>query len=193
MKNPRRPGRRSRRGLLGTVKVNKLRWTRLMQGHIQDHFVNRMRSPTIPTKEQNMSLQGMLHFQTVGRPKTNQKRCKGETLCSWERTLYIRQSMSMEFESGTVNLRLPYPREEQIPGKSMEKTLVEEVAVSISTCGSKSMRCADQRRFLQTTRGFLTKDIGLMSHSLRNPLQGISHQLLWECCKPYLSRHVSVG
>ena len=74
----------------------------------------------------------------------------------------------------------------------MEKTLVEEVAVSISTCGSKSMRCADQRRFLQTTRGFLTKDIGLMSHSLRNPLQGISHQLLWECCKPYLSRHVSV-
>ena len=40
------------------------------------------------------------------------------------------------------------------------------------------MRCADQRRFLQTTRGFLTKDIGLMSHSLRNPLQGISHQLL---------------
>ena len=68
----------------------------------------------------------------------------------------------------------PKPREEQIPGKSMEKTLVEEVAVSISTCGSKSMRCADQRRFLQTTRGFLTKDTGLMSHSLRNPLQGIS-------------------
>ena len=38
-------------------------------------------------------------------------------------------------------LRRPYseppkPREEQIPGKSMEKTLVEEVAVSISMCGS---------------------------------------------------------
>ena len=47
----------------------------------------------------------------------------------------------------------PKPREEQIPGKNIEKTLVEEVAVSISTCGSKCMRCADQRRFLQTTRG----------------------------------------
>ena len=31
----------------------------------------------------------------------------------------------------------------------MEKSLVEEVAVSISMCGSKSMRCADQRGFLQ--------------------------------------------
>ena len=87
----------------------------------------------------------------------------------------------------------PKPREEQIPGKSMEKTLVEEVAVSISMCGGKSMRCADQRRFLQTTCGFLTKDIGLMSHSLRNPLQGISRQLFRECCRPYLSRQVSVG
>ena len=65
-------------------------------------------------------------------------------------------------------------------------------ACSFFTCGSKSMRCADQRRFLQTAGGLLTKDIGLMSHSLRNPLQGISRQLLWECCKPYLSRHVSV-
>ena len=25
-----------------------------------------------------------------------------------------------------------------------------------------------------------------MSHSLRNPLQGISHQLLWECCITFL-------
>ena len=63
--------------------------------------------------------------------------------------------------------------------------------VDISMCGSKSMRCADQRRFLQTTRGFLTKCIGLMSHSLRNPLQGISRQFLWQCCKHYLSRHMS--
>ena len=43
----------------------------------------------------------------------------------------------------------------------MEKTLVEEVAVSISTCGSKSMRCADQRRFLQTTRGFFDERLWL--------------------------------
>ena len=37
----------------------------------------------------------------------------------------------------------PKPREKQIPGKSMVKTLVEEVAVSPSLCGSKSMGCAD--------------------------------------------------
>ena len=86
-------------------------------------------------------------------------------------------NVGLAISSGVQSLsEPPKTREEQIPGKSTQKTLVEEVAVSISTCGSNSMRCADQRRFLQTTRGFLTKDIGLMSHILRNPVQGISQQ-----------------
>ena len=89
----------------------------------------------------------------------------------------------------------PKPREEQIPGKSMEETLVEEVAVSISTCGSKSMHCADQRRFLQTTRGgFFDERHWLdVTQFAQSSARDLSQQLLWECCKPYLSRHVSVG
>ena len=91
----------------------------------------------------------------------------------------------------------PKPREEQIPaysqGRAWKKNSSKRLQFLRLRAAANPCFALTKRRFLQTTRVFLTKDIGLMSHSLRNPLQGISHQLLGECCKPYLSRHVSVG
>ena len=116
----------------------------------------------------------------------------------WENSLYL-MLVLRALSSSQKTLKhsiseLPKPREEQIPGKSMGKTLFEEVAVFISMCGSKSMGCADQRRFLHALRGFLTKDVGLMSHSLRNPLQGISRQFAMRALQalPLASRFCGV-
>ena len=145
-------------------------------------------------------------FRRCQSHSVDDARCRALSFAVNWRSTYLRcpdehaNNLSVEVTSGSRCesccagglLEPPKPREEQMPGKSMEKHSSKRLQF-LSLCVAANPCLALTKEDSCKRPVGLTKDIGLISHSLRNPLQGISHQLLGECCKPYLSRHVSVG